>query len=175
MATEKFKEATHFIVNECSNDPGRLGATRLNKALWNADVLAFKKNGQSITGDCYVKRQNGPVPSHILSTLNELKAEGLIVTREPEYQYDTRKLISIKEPETTALSDDEKDALRAAVDFVCGKTTTTISELTHDIVWDAAAIGESIPLFATLASRQGEITGDVLRWADASIRGGDVL
>jgi hypothetical protein len=33
MSTEKFKALVHYIVEECSDNPGRLGATRLNKAL----------------------------------------------------------------------------------------------------------------------------------------------
>jgi len=169
MATDKFKALTHFIVHECGDNPGRLGATRLNKALWNADVTAFKTTGKSITGDGYMKRQNGPVPKHILATIKSLKDDGSIIVQEPLYQYDPRKYISLTKPKDSALTDEEKDIARSAVNLVCGMSTTTVSELTHDIIWESAAMGEEIPLYATLASRQGEITGAVLDWANSSI------
>lgn len=170
MTNEKFKAATHFIVHECDNGPAPLGATRLNKALWNADVLAFKETGQSITGESYLKRQNGPVPQSILATLNELENDGQIVISEPRKRYDTRKYISLKGPnEGDILSEEEKDDLRAAIDFVCARSTTTISDLTHDIVWKSAAIGEVIPLCATLAAKQGEVTKDAKSWAEKYI------
>jgi hypothetical protein len=84
MATEKFKALVHFIIHECSGHPGKLSAIRLNKTLWYADVAAFRNYGASITGETYVKRKMGPVPSHILSTIEELKSEGKLHVREPE-------------------------------------------------------------------------------------------
>jgi len=56
MKTEKFKELVHYIVHECRDDPARLGAIRLNKAVWWTDVAAFKECGKTVTDDKYVKR-----------------------------------------------------------------------------------------------------------------------
>lgn len=170
MPTEKFKALTHFIINECSDSPSKLGATRLNKALWHADVLAYRATGQSVTGDNYVKRQNGPVPAEILATVRELTDENKIVVREPEHQYDPRKFISTDNPDVSMLSETEMDLARHAIRKVCSKTTTEVSDETHDIIWEAAKLGEHIPMSAMLAGRSGEITENVADWALSAIQ-----
>tara|TARA_R110000824_G_scaffold999_13_gene5630 strand:+ start:1887 stop:2414 length:528 start_codon:yes stop_codon:yes gene_type:complete len=173
MATEKFKALAHFIMHQCRDSPERLGATRLNKALWFADTYEYLKSGRSITGDEYVKRQNGPVPKHILKTVDQLKADGSIVVQEPEFEYDSRKFVSMRAPNEGVLTDAEQRTAEIAVELMCKKTTTEISDATHDIVWHAAAMGEEIPMFATLAGVEGEVTDDVLSWANQSISARD--
>lgn len=170
MATDKFKALVHFIVHECRDHPHRLGAVRLNKTLWYTDVMAFKLNGVPVTGETYVKRQKGPVPSHILATLRELKDDGKILIQEPEYQFDTRKYLSLVSPPTDILSDEERVLASTILDAVCGYTANGISELTHDVIWDAAAEGEEIPLKATLVSETGEVTSSVREWAESIIQ-----
>lgn len=47
--------------------------------------------------------------------------------------------------------------------------------MSHDAIWEAAYIGEEIPVYATLAANEGEITPEVLAWANeaaASIAAG---
>lgn len=167
MATEKFKALVHFIVHECQDNPGKLGAIRLNKTLWYTDVTAYHMAGASVTNEVYVKRKMGPVPSHILATLDELKNEGLMHVREPQGQFDSRKYISLEEPDTGMLSEDEMDLARNVLSTVLGCTANDISEKTHDIIWEVASDGEEIPLYATLASDRGAITDEVKAWAGA--------
>jgi hypothetical protein len=167
MTTQKFKALVHFLVHECRDHPGRLGAVRLNKSLWFTDVIAYQTNGASVTGESYVKRQRGPVPAHILAILRELRDEGKILIQEPEFMYDPRKFISLTPPEIESLSDDERALAKAILEDVCGYTANGISDLSHDIIWDAAAEGEEIPLYATLAAELGEVTDDVRRWAES--------
>ncbi|KAA3448862.1 hypothetical protein C7I87_19520 [Mesorhizobium sp. SARCC-RB16n] len=165
MATAKFKALVHFIVHECRDHPHRLGAIRLNKTLWYTDVLSYKMHGLSVTGESYVKRKKGPVPAQILATLRELKDDGKILIQEPEFQYDVRKYISLANPNVETLSEDDRALARSILDAVCGYTANAVSEMTHDVIWDAAAEGEEIPLYATLASELGEVTEDVKTWA----------
>lgn len=169
MATTKFKALVHFMVHELRDHPARLGAIRLNKALWYTDVVAYKTNGVSVTGESYVKRKKGPVPAHILATLRELRDEGKIVIQEPEFQFDTRKFISLANPEVESLSVSERELAKSILDTVCGFTANAISEMTHDTIWEAAAEGEEIPLYATLAADIGEVTDDVRTWASAIV------
>lgn len=165
MATEKFKALVHFIVHECREHPSRLGAIRLNKSLWYTDVTGFRATGVSVTGETYVKRKNGPVPSHILATIRELQEEGFIHIEEPQHTYDARKYISLEAPPTGVLSEDEKDMARAVVSAVLGYTANAISEMTHDIIWKAADDGEEIPIYTTLAAEAGDVTDEVKAWA----------
>jgi len=169
MATEKFKALVHFIIHECREHPGKLGAIRLNKALWYTDVVGYEINGVSVTGETYVKRRKGPVPSHILAILREMMDEGKILIQEPKHQYNPRNFISLESPDHGILSDDEKEMARSILGSVCGYTANEISELTDDAIWDAAVEGEDIPIRATLAARAGEITDEILQWANNSI------
>jgi len=166
METDKFKDLVHFIVHECSNHPEQLGSTRLNKVLWYTDVIAYKMNGEAITKETYIKAQGGPVPKHILNTIQKLGKEGKITVQEPVYKFDPRKYISIVPPAALALSDDEKALAIHVLNAVRGFSASDISETTHDIIWAAATMGEEIPLFATLAANEGVITEEALSWAD---------
>lgn len=169
MATEKFKALVHFMVHQCREQPGRLGAIRLNKALWYTDVFAYKASGASVTGERYVKRAKGPVPARILQTLNELELEQKIHIREPDGKFDSRKFMGLVSPNTSVLSEDEMAAASSTLEAVCGYSANEISELTHDIIWEAAAEGEEIPLYATLVSEKGEISDNVRAWASAIV------
>ena len=166
---KKLKALTHFIVHKCRNNPSRLRATRLNKALWFADTYAYAKYGRSITGDSYVKRQNGPVPKNILKTVDALKSGEMIVVQEPDFKYDSRKYISLVTPDDIILNDDDKEIAEIAVNLMCNTRITELSNSNHDIVWHAAAMGEEIPIYAILASHEGEITNKVINWATSSI------
>jgi hypothetical protein len=99
--------------------------------------------------------------------LREFKDEGKLLIQEPEFLYDARKFISLVAPNPEALSDAERALAKSTLDTVCGYTANGISELTHDVIWDAAAEGEEIPLYATLASELGEVTDAVRTWASS--------
>ena len=103
-ATSKLKDLVHYIVHECRDRPGRLGAERLNEVLWCADVGSFKELGEPISGETYVKLRHGPAPRRIGEALDELRDEGKIAVQEPSGQYDTRKFVSMIEPDPGALS-----------------------------------------------------------------------
>jgi hypothetical protein len=74
---------THYIIARC--DPTKLGATKLKKVLWFADVMYYRHHGRTITGvDNYVKRQFGPVQRTMLGVLDELKRHQKIAERPVE-------------------------------------------------------------------------------------------
>jgi hypothetical protein len=37
--------ATHYVIARC--DPAKLGATKLNKVLWFADVIYYRRHGRT--------------------------------------------------------------------------------------------------------------------------------
>ena len=170
MSAEKFKALVHFIVHECRDNPGRLGAVRLNKALWLTDMYAYQEIGVPVTGERYLKRKMGPVPASILATLRELQSESKIMIRERKHRYDAREYISLVDPDPSLLSDYDRDVVKAVLGFVCDLTANEISDFTHEEVWSAAKEGEEMPLYATLATGRGEITDDVKMWADSIVQ-----
>jgi hypothetical protein len=169
MATQKFKELIHYICWKC-DDPAQLGATKLNKIPWFVDTLAYRVDGAGLTGETYIKRQFGPVPKNILSVLSELEKEGKIVTREPLVAYQPREHVAITPPDISLFSERELRLIDLVIEDVCKHHTSgSISELSHDQIWAAAALGEEIPLYATLAANAGEITEKDYAWADSIV------
>jgi hypothetical protein len=60
----------------------------------------------------------------------------------------------------------EKGILDFVISHVCNHhSANSISELSHDAIWDAANDGEEIPMFATLVSDSAELTPEVIKWA----------
>lgn len=164
---DKFNALVHFIIHVCSSRPEKLGATRLNKVLWFADVYSYQIYGQPITGGTYVKRQYGPTPYSMLPALNQLETEGLIQIQEPQgWSLSPRLFLSLQEPDETLLTQADRRLAFLALQEILPLTAREASERTHDTIWDAAAMGEEIPLFATLAT-PGEISPEVIEWADS--------
>ena len=169
MKNAKFEAAVHYVIDRCKNDPSRLGSTRLNKALWHADVLAYKMGGESITGAQYEKRQNGPVPRDILRILDGLKVDEKVHVSEPEFPFEPRRLVSLESATSSHFSNMEVHYIEHAIKYVLNQTASEASEETHDIVWESAMVGEQIPLSSTLASNIGAVTEEVVDWAKKSI------
>jgi len=170
MAHEKLKEALHYVIARC-DDPARLGAIRLNKIMWFADRLAYRMNGTTITADSYVKRRLGPVPKNVLSAIGELAQEGKVVVREVPVPGNKvmRHYIPMRAAEVEALSEQDREILDSITRVICDSfSANEISDMTHDQVWEAAELGEEIPLFATFAQR-GEITIEVRKWANDAL------
>jgi hypothetical protein len=166
MNRAKLKALVHYIVSK--SDPSRLGAIRLNKILWYLDTISYRSDGASITGETYIKRQHGPVPAHILSIVGELEHENAVVVRtRHRFGYPMTDYIAMTDADVSALSPAEielADEIRA---LICDEhTAMSISQLSHTQVWEAANIGEEIPMQATLASSPGEVTDELLHWAD---------
>jgi hypothetical protein len=164
------KELSHYICWRVE-DPAKLGATKLNKALWFSDTIAYRLNGRSITNASYVKRQFGPVPRRILPVLDELHQEGKVVVRERRhFQYTLRELVALQPPADDMFSAQEVEIIDTVVAWICDNhTASSISELTHDSVWETANNGEEIPMYAVLGAMEGEITEEDKAWASRII------
>ena len=170
MAANQFKSLVHHVIYMCRDRMDQLGAVRLNKILWFADAFAYQISGNPITEETYVKRQFGPVPRHILRTLDDLRDEGKIHIMEPEHPLDTRKFVSLTVPNEDDFNEEEKRLISHIVDAVLSRSANEISELSHDLVWETAREGEEIPLKATLVSNKGVITNDFMQWANGVVK-----
>ncbi len=172
MASKKFKSLVHYVVASC-DDPQRLGATRLNKICWYVDTLAYRYHGESITGETYVRRNFGPVPKAILPTIRELQGEDKIHVRDHYYlrEKKMRIFVALKDADPSEFETGEREIIDFVVQHVCHHhTAASISELSHDAVWDAANEGEVIPLSATLVAAPALLTDKISTWATGVIQ-----
>lgn len=168
-ATTKFKALVHYVC--ATADGNQLGATKLNKILWLSDMLWYLNEGRSLSDESYVKRQFGPVPAHILSALDELRAEGKLRTQnEHQFGYTFRRFISLEDPSTESFSAEEISFVDQVIRLVCEQhTAKSISEASHDRAWEIAKIGETIPYEAIYISGEGELSGQDMEWAKATL------
>ena len=146
--------------------PSKLGAVKLNKILWLADFNRYYETGKAITGArYYVKRQYGPVPSHIPVALKELEAAGALSVGSTQFHgHEKTQYVVHREPNTKAFDADELSVVDRAIDFVCtAHTAKSISEMSHDHIWQAAQDGEEIPYY-TIFANPGEISDDEREW-----------
>jgi hypothetical protein len=168
---EKFKGLVHYICWKC-DAPSKLGAIKLNKILWFADIQSFAETGAPITGAAYVKRRLGPVPKPILPALREMEIENVIRIEEVEYYGRSKKqYISLVEPNLSLFSPEQLRLVDAVLHTIThGHTANSVSEATHDDIWKLANEGEEIPYYAVFASKLGKITEQDKQWALERVR-----
>ena len=160
MSTPKFKALVHYVCWKCSDDPASLGAVKLNKILWFADVIAYAEGGASLTNARYVKQKFGPVPKAILPVLRELQRAGRLRIEEVEYYgHQKRQYVAQRKPSMSLFKKHEIEKVDEIIEAITqSHTANSISDFTHDDIWKLANMGEEIPLHAMLASKLGEVT-----------------
>lgn len=165
MKPAKLKAIVHHVI--ATTDPARLGSVRLNKILWYADTISYRTDGHPITGETYVKRPRGPVAKHMLKVLGDLEHDNAIaIRRQSKFGKEMNAYMALTEANTGALTPDELALVDEVRDVICNAhTADSISALSHDQVWEAANLGEIIPLSASLVADAGEPTDEMLKWA----------
>jgi hypothetical protein len=140
----KLKAAILRICASCP--PERLGAVKLHKVLYFADMISFALSGRAVTGAEYRKRPFGPTCVPLLPVLREMENDGQLIIREDEYFGLTKKTYQpLVQADDNRLSKDEGDLLEAVIDFVCNQNTArSISEISHQLPWELAEFGETI-------------------------------
>ena len=173
MNRQKFKLLVHYIVSSRKDAPDTLGAVKLNKILWIAELKAYYQRGKSITDARFVKREFGPVPASVMPVLRELEREGAIgISESPHYGKQKTKY-SVWHPLTHSrfLEPEEAEIVDQTIRDVCDNhTAKSISEASHDHIWEAAADGEDIPHY-TVFARPGRIVKEDRDWAQMMLEG----
>jgi hypothetical protein len=167
----RLAEVTHYVIAHCV--PEKLGATKLNKVLWYSDVVFYRLFGRTITGaDTYQKRQFGPVPKGINDTLHLLQVNGAIKERYASTPAGARReFVWLTPPAVENFTADEIDVLRDVMAWICdGHSAASISELTHDVLWEETEIGRDMSVRAG-AIVPGEITPDAIEWVNEAFDG----
>lgn len=171
---EKLKELVLYICQQANQKD--FGATKLNKILWFADRTAYLTYGSSITGETYVKRQFGPAPKHLLRMQDELIAAKRLETREVQHFGKIRREFRALSPvDFSHFSAGEISLVDEIIQIICDKfTARSISEASHDDIWEMAQMGEEIPYCTVFADELGEIDDADMRWANSVIAGNGV-
>jgi hypothetical protein len=125
----------------------RFGSVRLAKTLFYADFLFYAQKGRSITGETYVRKDQGPVPTHLLSTCDRLQRERALLMEEGLVDGSARKIaIPTRPADLSAFTTEEIDIVDYVLDKLERVSGTAASELAHRFrAWELAEDGEEIP------------------------------
>jgi hypothetical protein len=167
----KFRELVHYIC-EKAEEPSCLGKVKLNKVLWYSDVINYLVEGRSITGETYIKRQRGPVAVHVLRAIHELVQEGRIARGKVDhFGFMKQEYISIYPSDKNAFTGAEMAIIDEAFEHVCmHHTATSVSDETHNVIWELAEMGEEIPYYTVFATSEGEIDESDIAWAQERLK-----
>lgn len=122
----KLQAMVCFLINkEC----GSVCPTKLNKEMFYADFLHFRRHGKSISGLQYRAIQYGPVPEHYDTIYDNI--EGL--TKESVVTYDSEsvRLHYDKEVNIQLFENDEIETLNYVADALSKMKTSDVVELSH--------------------------------------------
>jgi hypothetical protein len=166
---DKFKTLVLYVIWR-TGELRDFGSTKLNKVLWFSDARAFEAFGKAVTGETYIREKFGPVPQHILPTLEELQRDGLIQAwREPFFDFEIDRYGAHMPPDTSVFTADELGIIDWWIKHVAEEhTAASISEASHDHAWKIAKLGEVLPYQAFLTRRIRQPTGKELDWVKAA-------
>jgi Protein of unknown function (DUF4065) len=161
----KLEEAVHYICATCTASDG-LGAVKLNKILYYADMINYAVSGSPITGATYVKRLRGPCPKQILPAIEYIKQTHRLETRSVSvFDLTRREFDAHGSTDLSIFTPDEIDHLNQTMRFVCNHSAADISDASHTVVWDVADMGEELPYETFLVSYPGELDDEGLQRA----------
>jgi hypothetical protein len=174
MQFDRAKLKTVILYTCARCDQSNLGAVKLNKVLYYADMLHYVNVGTPITGANYKKLARGPVCEGLLPILRELERDGALEIRDVNYfGYRKKEYHALIEPDVERLSKAELLVLEEVIDFVChNNTAKTISEFSHNAAWEMAEFGEVIPYSSAFLLYPGEVSQEAMDWAAKEVASG---
>jgi hypothetical protein len=157
LSWSKLKELVLYLSHqslEIEDDP-RFGYVKLNKLLFRADTEGWRRLGNSITGETYIKQDFGPVASHLPIALEQLGSAGYLTWHFQETGPHTQKIpTALEPPDTSLFSPDELAVIDATIDELLPYGGKAVSEWSHELSagWRVADINEEIPYETSLVS-----------------------
>lgn len=140
----------HYICRTMATTPERLGAVKLHKILWFLDIKSYRLSGTQLTEASYCKMPFGPFADQLDDTIAELeRARRLSVLRTEQNGYQQTQFIGHGEPDVSNLTERERRWLDQEIEHVChDHTASSISDRSHDDLWQGTALGASMPVGA---------------------------
>lgn len=168
---QKFRELILYVARESESD-GKCGATKLYKILFYADFEAYRKLGNSISGQKYQKQEKGPAPKDGVPVISRMEKEGLCAWEDREYLgLSLRKLIPRRDPDLSVFSPEEIEITQGVISKLWDLNAMEVSDLSLRFVgWQAADYGEEIPYATVFLGEPRPPTPAELAWAHEVIQ-----
>jgi hypothetical protein len=151
MGRDLLKDTILALLSEA---PG-VGEIQLRKALIMIDILNDSYYGKGLTGATYLKFPHGPVPDDdSMKIIWGMVRENLIYrVEEAVGRYTKHAYYKRQDPDYDKFTGDQIAFIQAAAKFAIKHTAQSLSELTHDEVYQNTPMGGVIPLSAMSSIR----------------------
>lgn len=177
LRRERLKTLVHYICERVPN-PKDWGSVKMNKALFYSDRTAYLKLGAPISGETYRRYPMGPVSDHLQEVVQELVTEGRIAVRRQQVigrngrPYEHHLYFATATPDVSDFSGPEVAIVNETVDDIAERhTAASISEASHDLVYELAEPGEIIPYFTAFSHLLARPSDESKAWAARSLSG----
>jgi hypothetical protein len=142
----KFTEAVLYVATRLEADAAG-GAVELNKALFHAEFSHMRAHRRSITGAEYQRLEWGPAPRRLRPVRTILISKGDAELRKEDFLGKTlERLVPLRAPDESVFTDSEKQSLDQAIELVVGRTSSDVSDASHDEPgWRMVEEQEAIP------------------------------
>lgn len=156
------------VLHTASTCPAdNVGAVKLHKVLYYADMIHFAQYGRPLTGATYRKRPFGPTCEQLLDALSDLESASLLHISEVDYFGFRKKHFEPQaEPNLELFSEEQRHLLAEVIDFVCNANSAkTISDFSHNRAWEVAEFGEEIPYQSAFLIYPTQVSKEAFEWA----------
>lgn len=126
MNPDKLQDMVRLIV---SRERNGVSKTKLNKEMFYADFLSYKRHGRSISGLAYRAIQYGPVPEHYETVYDHV--QGLTrknIAASADFDYD---MLFCEAPDTSSLSKEDIDIINNVMSVLVGMSRADVVSLAH--------------------------------------------
>lgn len=163
---DKLDAAVHYVIARIER-PSDLGAVKLHKVLWLADLELMYARSHTLADETFVKTPQGPWGSHVDKSLKRLEKKHLVAEIQGSYYgRGQRQFSSLRLPKLDCLSSVEVDVLNRMIDIVCFEhTARSISEAAHNSVWKQTPDGGVMPAACVFEQMIVEPSKEDLAWA----------
>ncbi|HEX8667210.1 MAG TPA: Panacea domain-containing protein [Allosphingosinicella sp.] len=158
---QRFRELIIYVASKSADDP-HFGATKLNKILFYADMAAFERFGEPLTGMAYFRLDRGPAPMALKPIQRDLEQEGAIAVFERSVGNRQQiRTVAKREPDTDLFTDGELRLVDEIIASFEGMTADEASARSHKIAWHVLSDRERIPYEAAFLSDDEPTVHDV--------------
>lgn len=135
---EKYKNLILYLSHKCASKDN-FGKTLLCKLLYFCDFDHYELYEESITGEKYIKLEQGPFPRKLDNLLKELEKEGKIkIIKTQFYNQVQSKSIALKEADLKVFSGDELKIIDNILQRFASYNADKVSDISHqDMPWKA--------------------------------------
>ena len=126
LSLPRLKAILLMVLEEC----GEIFCTKMNKLLFYIDFVSYRQRGMAMSGLAYRAIDFGPVPDRwdrVYSEFNEIQQEP-----RPIGEYEGNVLVARATPDTSILSEDEKNIIHAVCTRFKNTTSREISAISHE-------------------------------------------